>query len=216
MSEIAIVEKKVGGWGGDTSLQRVEAKEKIEVWRKHKRGDWLKDFERGHKLGELYTDEEKEVIVGIIAQKIIEESLSMMEAINSLLLSGDIPGNSAKSVVTLLTRWGNKNPELKEMLRAARKERAYALAEEIQRLDIEALNTLTKEREKGGIDPKVANAYATLHKTRTSNIQWIAERVYPDEFSPKMQVTGEIKHTMVSLQIITPNLPKPILELEKE
>ena len=214
MGEIAIVEKKVGGWGEDTSLQKAEVKEKVEVWRKHKRGAWLKDFEKGHKFGGIYTDEEKELIVQIIGRKIIEESLSLTDAINSLLLSGDIPGNSATSMVTLLLRWGNKNPELKEMLRAARKERAYALAEEIQRLDIEALNTLTKEREKGGIDPKVANAYATLHKTRTTNIQWIAERVYPDEFSPKMQVTGEIKHTMVSLQIITPS--KTILELEKE
>ena len=197
MEEITLTEEKAGNC---TSLQKKEAKESIAVWReKRKRGAWLKDFPKGHEIGKLYTEEEQLEIVETIAQKVVMSSLSLLDAIDELIKSGEIPGNKKGSVYWLITRWGYKNPELKRILREARAERAYALVEEVQALDIEAITTgLTT------IDPKIANAYATLHKNRTANLQWLAERISPEDFSPKMQIAGEIKHTLVSMQIIIP------------
>lgn len=191
MEEIALVEKK----GGET-----EGKKTIEVWReKRKRGAWLKDFPKGHKIAQLYTEEEQMVIVETIAQKIVLDNLSLLDAIDALIKSGEIPGIRKDSVRCLISRWGYKNPEIKQILKAARAERAYALVEQIQELDIDAITNQLKT-----LDPKIVNAFATLHKTRTANLQWLAERIAPDDFSPKMQIAGEIKHTLVSMQIIIP------------
>lgn len=209
MEEIALTEKV----GNCTSLQIKKAKESIVVWRKkRKRGAWLKDFPKGHKFATLYTEEEQKEIVELIAQKIVMESLSLLDAIDELIKSGEIPGNRKESVKWLICRWGYKNPELKEILKSARSERAYALVEQIQELDIDAITTYLLGKNKDGspvkeidkIDPKIANAFATLHKNRTANLQWLAERISPDDFSPKMQIAGKIEHTLVSMQIILP------------
>lgn len=197
MEEIELTEKKAGTC---TSLQKKEAKESIKNWRKkRKRGAWLKDFSKGNKISTLYTEEEQVEIVELVAQKIMMDSLSLLDAIDELIKSGEIPGKRKESVKWLICRWGYKNPELKEILKTARAERAYALVEEVQALDIEAITNGLKT-----IDPKIANAFATLHKTRTANLQWLAERISPDDFSPKMQIAGKIEHTLVSMQIIIP------------
>ncbi|MCR4293644.1 MAG: hypothetical protein NUV76_12295 [Candidatus Kuenenia sp.] len=200
MEEIALVEKKDSNWSTNTLAQKEEVKKTIEAWRKkRKRGAWLKDFPKGHKYSSLYTEEEQMAIIETIAQKIMTDSLSLLDAIDALIKTGEIPGNKKESVYWLTLQWGYRNPELKRILKEARAERAYALVEEVQALDIEAITNGIKT-----IDPKIANAYATLHKTRTANLQWLAERISPENFSPKMQISGEIKHTMVSMKIIIP------------
>lgn len=174
-------------------------KDSMDVWRK---GPTMGRFKKGHQLAARYTDEERLVIISLVAQKIIEDNVSMLEAVNRLLKEGKIPGNSDNPDTTnfVIRRWCSKNPEYKEIIREARRERMYTVAESIQELDIQAITTELK-----AIDPKIANAFASLHKTRTSNMQWLVERLCSEEFSQKMQVAGKIEHLVVSMQIVVPS-----------
>lgn len=168
----------------------------VEIWRKKKAHPVICE---GNTLAEIYTEEDRLRIVSTIAQKMIEENISMSKAIGLLIESKDIPGVTAESMRVTIFRWGLKNPELKEMLKEARRECANSLVESIQELDQQAIT-----KDLNSVDPKIANAFATLHKTRTANIQWLAERIVPNEYSQKMQIAGKVEHVLVSMNIIVP------------
>lgn len=199
--EIAISKKKTNCWGGNNQAQKDEVVAAVEKWREKKKRHVFplgNQYAAGQKNTELYKDEEKLEIVRLVAQTMIIDNLSTIDAIDKLIQDNIVPWEKKGSAKWVINYWCGKNPELKEILRAAREERAYSMVEEIEALDIEIAEKIKK------VNPKIANAVATLHKTRSTNRQWLAERIYPKEFSPKLQVAGEIKHTMVSLQIIAP------------
>lgn len=196
-------EKEIGGWGTYSAEARADAKESLKAWR-DKAGLFQKGNDIGFKVGnnysKVYTEEEKEDIVAAVAQRISEANVSTIVAIEQLLSEGNIPGKKPGCIKHIIYRWGLKNPVYREMLKEARRERAYCIAENIQDLDKQAIEVELKN-----IDPKIANAFATLHKTRTGNMQWVAERLCPEDFSQKMQVSGKIEHTMVTVNIIAPS-----------
>lgn len=142
----------------------------------------------------LYTPEVIDKIFDFVCQELMKgNSLKRILKDNPELPSND-------SMYRILA----KNPDLSEMVTRARAFGQIARIEEIEQLDELAKQELLNP---SIVDPKVANAYVSLHKCRTGNMQWQAERFNPQQFSPKYQVNSNITPTIVNISIIKPELP---------
>ena len=149
-------------------------------------------FVDGHCV-RAYSAEEKNYIVEMLCDKLME-GVALYKAIAILIHQKEIPATFS---LDTFHRWIRGCPSISDDVSQAREEGYMKRLEEICELDRLAIQEVLNP---SIVAPQIANAYATLHKTKTSTLKWAADR-----FHPRLQVHSRVGWPVVELMIITPS-----------
>lgn len=154
-------------------------------------------FVDGHCV-RAYSAEEKNYIVEMLCDK-LTEGIALYKAIAILIHQKEIPATFSFDT---FYRWIKGSLSISDDVSQARTEGYLKRLEEIYELDRLAIQEVLNP---SIVAPKIANAYANLHKTKINNLKWLAERFHPQQFSQRLQVHSRVGHPVVEINIIIPS-----------